>query len=80
MRTASRSTRRTTAAQPLADKENRTNHGPSQREGVTTMSTGSRKARHRLSIAELARLEDVFKQETHPSRQQKKDLAAELGM
>ncbi|KAH0838033.1 hypothetical protein J3R83DRAFT_6273 [Lanmaoa asiatica] len=40
----------------------------------------SRKARHRLSTAELARLEDVFRQETHPSRQRKKDLAAELGM
>ncbi|KAG8219523.1 hypothetical protein J3R82DRAFT_473 [Butyriboletus roseoflavus] len=78
MRTAPRSTRRTTAAQPLADKENRTNRGPSQRGTVTTMS--NRKARHRVSITELARLEDVFRQETHPSRQQKRDLAAELGM
>lgn len=64
----SRSTRRT---QSVVDKENLANH---QRENVR------KKARHRLSTTELARLEDVFRQETHPSRQQKKDLAAQLGM
>lgn len=74
-----RSTRRTTAGQPLVvDKENLADHGPSKRENVPTAS--SKKARHRLSTEELARLEDVFKQETHPSRQKKRDLAAELGM
>ena len=78
MRTTPRNTRRTTVAQPSVRKENLANHDPSQRESVPT--TSSRKARHRLSTAELARLEDVFRQETHPSRQQKKDLAAELRM
>jgi len=73
-----RSTRRTTVGQPSVGKENLTGHGLSKRENVPT--TSSKKARHRLSTAELARLEDVFKQETHPSRQKKKDLAAELGM
>ncbi|KAG6380893.1 hypothetical protein JVT61DRAFT_5285 [Boletus reticuloceps] len=71
MRTTARSTRRIT---PSAGKENLQN----QRDSVPTPS--SKKLRHRLSITELARLEDVFKQDTHPSRQQKKDLAAELGM
>lgn len=73
MRTVPRSTRRT-----LVGKENLAKHGQSQRDSVP--ATSGKKARHRLSTAELARLEDVFRQETHPSRQRKKDLAAELGM
>ncbi|KAF8140581.1 hypothetical protein EV363DRAFT_1312836 [Boletus edulis] len=70
MRTTARSTRRITSA----GKENQQN----QRDSVPTPS--NKKLRHRLSTTELTRLEDVFKQDTHPSRQQKKDLAAELGM
>lgn len=73
-----RSTRRTSTGQPVVANENLTNSGPPQRDDVT--ATSSKKARHRLSTAELTRLEDVFRQETHPSRQQKKDLAAQLGM
>ncbi|KAG9314070.1 hypothetical protein JVU11DRAFT_4851 [Chiua virens] len=71
MRTTPRSTRRT--SQPSLGKEN-------LGENVTAASSTGRKARHRLSTAELTRLEDMFRQETHPSRQQKKDLASELGM
>ena len=71
MRTTPRSTRRTTATHPSVGKENLANLSP---------TTSSKKARHRLSTAELARLDDVFRKETHPSRQQKKDLAIELGM
>ena len=76
MRAPARNTRRTVSgAQPLIDKEN---HGPNEQEDTPTPP--GKKARHRLSTAELTRLEDVFRQDTHPSRQQKKDLADELGM
>ncbi|KAF8846047.1 homeobox-domain-containing protein [Paxillus ammoniavirescens] len=46
----------------------------------TRRSTSGKKARHRMSTAQLIRLEEVFQEGTHPSRQRKKDVATELGM
>jgi len=64
----------------IGGKENLADHGPSKRENVTVPTTSSKMARHCLSTAELARLEDVFRQEIHPSRQKMKDFAVELEM
>ncbi|KAH7886104.1 hypothetical protein F5I97DRAFT_1955180 [Phlebopus sp. FC_14] len=43
-------------------------------------NTSNKKPRHRMSTAQLIRLEEMFRQDTHPSRQRKKDVADELGM
>lgn len=40
----------------------------------------SLRKRNRMSSAQLARLESLFRKDTHPSRQKKKELADELGL
>ncbi|KIJ66299.1 hypothetical protein HYDPIDRAFT_38666 [Hydnomerulius pinastri MD-312] len=85
MRPTFRSTRTDRRATAPKCKENIDTQGASVSDKAklhehTQRNTSSRKARHRMSIAQLTRLEEVFKQDTHPSRQRKKDVAGELGM
>ncbi|KAI0375203.1 hypothetical protein BV20DRAFT_255020 [Pilatotrama ljubarskyi] len=41
---------------------------------------GEKRARHRINEFQLARLEELYRENTHPSRQAKEDLAREIGM
>ncbi|EGN93137.1 hypothetical protein SERLA73DRAFT_78979 [Serpula lacrymans var. lacrymans S7.3] len=49
-------------------------------EPANTQETSTKRSRHRMTSEQLVFLEDVFKQDTHPSKQKKKDVAGELNM
>ncbi|KAH7916436.1 hypothetical protein BJ138DRAFT_1097128 [Hygrophoropsis aurantiaca] len=49
-------------------------------EGRQSQPLSGRKFRHRMTPGQLERLEECFEQNTHPSRDKKKEVAAELMM
>ncbi|KAH7927285.1 hypothetical protein BV22DRAFT_296229 [Leucogyrophana mollusca] len=91
MAPAARSTRSTSrgvnSRSGLATKENDACHtsplldtpGAATGNSKSRASPG-RRARHRMTSMQLARLEQCFQQDTHPSREKKKNVADELRM
>ncbi|KAF9245798.1 homeobox domain-containing protein [Melanogaster broomeanus] len=63
-------------------RSTRSDHRVTVTQGLGQQNTSIKQAqaRHRTSTAQLNRLEELFKEDTYPSRQCKKDVAAELGM
>ena len=46
----------------------------------STMSDKEKKPRHRMTDMQLERLEALYQQDTHPTREQKQALGDEVGM
>ena len=79
-----RATRSVEAQEPVAapDALRRTLKAPSNRSSRTgtPCSDKEKKPRHRMTDVQLERLEALYQQDTHPTREQKQALGDEVGM